>query len=526
VDVSRVRRRSVRLPIPIALFVTWTLGGGLAAGAEMPARYHSLVSEGLVALAQQDPESALYLFDLALFEYSEGAVARYYRGVALAQLELDAEAEASFQTALSLDPTFLPASLDLAILYYDQGRDEEAVALLNGIQQIDPDRAQVYYYQGLILLRAGRAEEAAARLERAAVLDPGMAVLARYHAADAYFRAGNKEAAHRALEDVIALAPGTDAAEMANEWLVRGPAGAGSRRWDLRASIGYQRDDNVILEPRSGLPPPPGITDRGDNVVVAQAQIRYRMADGDPWITRGEYRFYQNFHQDEGEEGGQFGLRDFNIQDHGLLLDLGGATGPMELTLRYNGQWATMGGETYVLRHAVGPRLLLKETDRNRTELLYQYGVSDYHNTSLFSANDDRDAQGHLARVAHYVFFSPTGYVSGGYEFERETAGSSPSEDDWTFTAHHVPLAVVWPLGRVTVTAQAEYVRRLFSHANEAQPGTKRRDNELIAGTALALSLARYAELSVHYLHQQNDSNINVFEFSRNVYGGLLTFRY
>ncbi len=63
------------------------------------------------------------------------------------------EAEAQYQTALRLDPSFVPAMLNLADLDRTRGMDQEGAALLRKAIAIEPDNADVHYAFGLLLVR-------------------------------------------------------------------------------------------------------------------------------------------------------------------------------------------------------------------------------------------------------------------------------------------------------------------------------------------------------------------------------------
>jgi tetratricopeptide (TPR) repeat protein len=84
-------------------------------------------------------------------------------------------AEAEFKLALSLDPTFMPATVDLADLYRSLDRDQAGEQVLNDAIRRAPNDASLRYALGLLLVRAKRGPEALDSLAEAALLDPGNA---------------------------------------------------------------------------------------------------------------------------------------------------------------------------------------------------------------------------------------------------------------------------------------------------------------------------------------------------------------
>ncbi len=83
--------------------------------------------------------------------------------------------EGHYRQALELDPTFVPAYLNLADSYRAQGRDSEGERILREAIELLPDEATLHHSLGLTLVRQQRLEEALAPLRRAAELAPSVA---------------------------------------------------------------------------------------------------------------------------------------------------------------------------------------------------------------------------------------------------------------------------------------------------------------------------------------------------------------
>lgn len=503
----------------LLLFV-WVIATPPSWSAETPKGYHDHLSAGIVRLNQNDLGGAMQQFEQALDDNPQGVEAFYYIGVTQARAGQLPEAEKSFKEALSRDATFLPAHFDLGVLYYRQDEDEKALGEFDIVQRVDPDRARVYYYQGLILRRTGKPKEAAAKMEKAASLDPDLALQANYHAGSAYYDAGEMEPARKSFQNVLSLLPEGETAQTASDFLERIDQQARhQKRWDLSFSAGLQYDDNVILEPTRVIPSAPqAITDQSDLVAILYLRGRYQWLNTPEWTGRAEYGFYQNLHEDND-------LNDFNIQSHNLILNGGKRFGAAEILLQYELQFATLGGERYLLRQNIGPRLIVQETKRNLTELSYQYGAKNFDDIEpLFPDNSDRDVHTHKAGFTHYFIYQSKGNLHAGYYFERENAGDLSAEDDWTFNGHRLSAGIVLPPWKqITLAADTEYVIRRFTHDNEQPPGGKREDNEWLTIVTFSRAITRSVDFALQYLHQQNESNIPLFEYRRNIYGGIVT---
>src|SRR5208283_226628 len=89
-----------------------------------------------------------------------------------AQTGRTSEAESELQTALRLDPKFVPAMVNLADLYRTQQRDEEGQRWLQKAIAAEPNAAEPIYALALLNIRQKQYQEALGLLSKAASLQP------------------------------------------------------------------------------------------------------------------------------------------------------------------------------------------------------------------------------------------------------------------------------------------------------------------------------------------------------------------
>jgi len=117
-----------------------------------------------------------------------------------------ARAEAEIQSAIALDPHFVPAYVNLADLYRALGRDADGERSLRaGLEKV-PGDASLHHALGLALVRLQRLDEALGELKRAMELDPDNARFAYVYAV-ALHSTGDSEAAIASLETALAAHP-------------------------------------------------------------------------------------------------------------------------------------------------------------------------------------------------------------------------------------------------------------------------------------------------------------------------------
>jgi len=115
-------------------------------------------------------------------------------------------AEEEMRVAIHLDPTFVPAYVNLADLYRVGNRDGDGERILQEGLKAIPQSASLHYALGLALTRMKRSEDALAEFQRAAALEPANARLAYVYGV-ALHSAGHTAAAVATLEKSLATHP-------------------------------------------------------------------------------------------------------------------------------------------------------------------------------------------------------------------------------------------------------------------------------------------------------------------------------
>src|SRR5262249_51289279 len=110
-------------------------------------------------------------------------------------------AEANYKEAIVLDSLFYPAKVNLAYLYYSEGRLSEAERLFLDLTRNHSEYEDGYFDLGLLYVEQGRISEAITQLESASRLHPGSKV--SYNLALLYLRAGEPGKSERVLLDAI-----------------------------------------------------------------------------------------------------------------------------------------------------------------------------------------------------------------------------------------------------------------------------------------------------------------------------------
>ncbi len=137
-----------------------------------------------------------------------GGTAMAHANYGLAVVVKDPElAERHYREAIRLYPNHVYAHINLGMLYIEQGRGEEGLALVRRVVSPDPDWAMTHYWLSKALGRLGRDAEALVAMRRAADLKPRNLDY-QYEAAAAAQAAGDAAGSLPYIELVTADDPG------------------------------------------------------------------------------------------------------------------------------------------------------------------------------------------------------------------------------------------------------------------------------------------------------------------------------
>lgn len=177
---------------------------------EYRAQAHYYNNLAVDLLARDELPLSLAYFEKANRVDSTFAPAWTNRGVALRRLGDRVEAEKSHQRAIREERSLRVAQANLASLYQNLGRHEEAQALLGQVEEHLAESPFYRYQQGTRSLRAGNSREAIRHL-RAALRKLPREVVFHERLAEAYAAAGDAEKAAVSLGEAIRWAEGTEA---------------------------------------------------------------------------------------------------------------------------------------------------------------------------------------------------------------------------------------------------------------------------------------------------------------------------
>lgn len=171
-----IQLAALRLMENIPISERWTLVSPLLSDKHLAVRVEAarVLADAPSQFLQVDEKKK---FELALNEFRQTQLLNADRPDALSNLASVAmrqgqvgEAEDFYRQAIAIDPSWIPAYLNLADLYRTGDRDDESETLFTAALEQAADIAEVHHAYGLWLSRQGRGEESLHELELAARL--------------------------------------------------------------------------------------------------------------------------------------------------------------------------------------------------------------------------------------------------------------------------------------------------------------------------------------------------------------------
>jgi tetratricopeptide (TPR) repeat protein len=460
------------------------------------------------------------------------------------------EAESSLEHARALDPNLPNVDLSLGIARYHAGDFDGAREALASAHAKGETSAELDLYDGLLLLQRADAREAAAALDRARLSDAGVEPVASFYSGLAWSSLDDRSQARAALQRVIAEAPGTPWAEAAQRALKeidsRNP-----RKW-LRMSVGAEYDTNVALL-GYGVVLQQGISHQGDVRAVWWADAGSELFRTQSWDGGVLAHYYGN---------AQGTLHQFNVEYPGGGFWIDHTVDP-DTTLRfiYDYGYAWVGGADPYLSGNTGTLSVIHYWGEAGTTVVSTQALYDEYffqpvnipvigtpgaNCRIECAPvglntvqaQDADGFGAETGFDHAV---PLGWngtiVNGGYRYIFYNSEGS----EWKFSGHELHLGVHTNLPfQVRLYVVGSYTYRPFENAsvfpnnsqrtlaqvqNTAyrQNGFNRRDNAYEVEVGLERKITDWLSVSARYNYLDNDSNTDVYRYTRQIVGGYLT---
>lgn len=480
-------------------------------------------AKGILAYGQEDYATALAQFRQTVALEPDNADAHFYLGLSLSRLGDYAEALPALQRAWQLDPSKEYIHYHLGLAYVQTGQYDAAIDHLERAAAFDPDKAATQFYLGYARYQRKQYRQALPSLTRAQELDRSLAPSVQFYRGAALYAMERDPQAQEAFNATVAADPTSALARNAQQYLQAIDTRARERQpVQVEGTASIQYDDNVTIADDDRI----SREDDGRAVLTLTGRlVPFRTW---PWRLGVEYNFYQSLH---------FDLTEFDIQQHTGRLFAQRKLGRVTLGAAADYTYAFLDRDRYFEAVSVGPSATIRQTERLFAVVSARYRASNYFNQFIpagQSAVRDRDGWSVQGGFDQYLALTNRrSLLRLSYAFEASRNDGS----DWEYDSHRLGLGLHTPLwGDVVLRADGTYTRFDYRnvHSFAAAPlgvltaadRREREDDRFTAAVMLSRDFGRYLTLSAGYIHTTNLSNIDFFEYHRNIVTLAVTGRY
>lgn len=534
-----------RLFVYAAAFIAvWILTAAQAYAQEPDAEVAA--TEGVLAYRTQHYEDALTLLRTALGFHPHNARALYYLGLTHLALSQTEQAVSPLETLHDLRPEDLDVMYQLGGAYFALAQYDKAEPLLEETFLRQPDMEHLGYYVGFLRYRHKDYQRAAEAFGAIRSSDTDIRQLAKFYRGLSLGILGLSDQALSELASVQQeqpMSPITGASVRIREALAAIPKKSEDAKLHAQLSVGGFYDDNVAINPNANLDPfVQSLRARSTNSpgFITSLRADYAFFRQGPFEAKATYSFYQTVNTNSG-------LGTFNIQDH-----LGGLSGayrgtlgtlPFELGGQYTYDYLFLGFDGFLSRRSlVLPAVLVPPsttvpglgTVQHLTTLLYRHQTRNFFrepgDNDIRFAPESRDAQNNMFGFLHVFRFAQDRYLLRlGYQHDTEAAKGTA----FTYTGNRLQTGgeVVLPWQNIVMRLDYEIHWRDYEYAQ-----TFFTDNAGLLSARFDTSRHLFLQISKPFLHQLtlalqyqgiwNDSNIPVYDYTKNIFTALVTWTY
>jgi len=470
--------------------------------------FNPTLERGIGLYKHENYDEALPVLKQAKEEEPDSTLAAFYLGLNYKQLQNYRLAIPHLREAVTKSPKIKGALIELIDCLYQYNELEEAHRWVEEAEREGIRPAQIAFLKGLIRVKESKYPAAVESFEKAKALDRSMEQSADYQIGIAHLKSKRYADAKKAFAGVIDVEAASPLAKFATEYMdaITLREESLGKPWRFAFGTFWEYDDNVVLKPdldSAAL----NIADEADWRTVYTTNTEYtHRSDDDRFSLKAGHLLYFAKQNDLGF---------YDTLTNSVVLqpnfysenDVWSFPVAYTHTIVDDRSYLSTPSVSGVYNHVFG--------ENNMGQVYAKYDNKNFMWTPS-TADEDRDANGAGAGAGWYTFFAQRkGFVNVRYGLDRQwTEGNN-----WDHLGHQVYTTAQVPWGdklKVNVTGGVFFQDFTNTHTVF---GVGRRDDVYTASTQIAYEFLKDWEFQVRYTHVQADSNIDIYEYSRNIYG-------
>jgi len=483
------------------------------------------LTEGIQEYQKENFEEAINILQKARLEEPKSSTAAFFLGLAYKQVLDFPNAAIHLRDAVQMTPRIKEALVELIEVLIRVNTPEslaEAKSWITIAQDQNIAPAKVAFLEGLALQQEGDNKGAIKAFQRAMKLDPDYTQSAQVQIAMSHIREQQLKQAKTVLQAAITSDPTTDLAGFARRYVDLVEDRIFLTR-PVRFTLGVypQYDDNVILNPLdTSIDPVFGITNEESYLTRVSGRIDYVPTfKNSPWLFNLSYSFlgsfYDKFHD----------THDSLINSLSLFPGYNFGRVALNLPIHYNHVIVRQPSwDPYVESFNSGPLLRVVAARKHLVEAYGAYHQDDYKFEPL-APEEDRTSQGFRGYLSWIYTYTRNGFFNLRYDYYDFNANG----DHWDRVGNRVSANLIHPITpKLRLMASGEGYFENFTNERvfAPSPGTQRSDSIYRYSLGLSWNFWREMSLVPQYFHTKANSNINLYDYDRNIYSVGIEYRF
>lgn len=501
--------------------------------------------EGLKEFNQENYEEALSHFLQARAADKTSSRIAYYVGLTYKVMEKYSEAIPHFRDAATLSPRVDDAVVELIDVLYHTGNLAEAQKWIAVAEKEGINTGRLNFLKGLVFAKSRKPDDAVRAFEAAKRLDPRLTQQAELQIAGIYAEQGKYKDAQARLKATINLDPASDLALYARDY-EKTVADRAEREkvWRFAIGMGYKYDTNVATigdGPMTDL-----ISGQEDSALNFGARIGYTapFSYRTPFSLSAYYSFYTDRYfgrQYTRSDGSTGNLTEYNNMTNTISVVPGYSWDRFGFTLPLTYSYVSLQGvkgnsfynelnwwnqTRYLETRSVTPTLRFITTPNSFGEVFFSYMRKKYFDTPLHPEPPDGEERsgdrmtGGLGWT--YTFKDNKAFVTLRCSYAQDNAIGR----NWVNSENRFGVDVLYPIIgplRVQGSADATFVKYAYDNTYFE---TKRRDDIYSVNLALLYGIIKNTDIILQYNYWRNQSNIALYDYTREIYGLGVEYRF
>ncbi len=475
-----------------------------------------LIKKGIEEYKDESYEEAIVTLVQARDTDPKSSVAAFFLGMAYKQTMDYEKSLENLLDAVTLSPRIKEALVEVVDVSMQLGQFDAAKKWIGVAEEENIFPAKIAFLKGLIYKKEGKNRKAAESFANAKAIDPEISQASDIQIALSLMRDRRLNDAKKSFEAAIINDPQSDLAGFARQYL-----DAVEQRIELekpfRFTIGVygQYDDNMVLKPND-LAYATDITNESSAVLNTLFRVNYAPVFKGPWLFGAQYALGSSVHDKNrfthdslsnsisvtpGYNFGEFAIFLSTSYNHALVRDPD--------YKGYSGLFST------------GPLFRMAINGNQLLEIFSGYTNSKYFREPL-APEEDRDANGYRSYISWLWLFKKDYFLNLRFQADRQdTRGTNWDNSNIGFSINYaMPV-----YENIKLQLSSQFNDQKFDNRHTVFDVT-REDKMFVFTGGVSWAWEKDVTVITQYTRVRTDSNIGIYDYTRNLYTLGIEYRF